>query len=362
MDLLKVFDWMVRLKASDLHLQVGVPPMMRVHGVLRPLDLLPVTPEDLAECIDTITDEELRQTLRGAKSHDFSYSIPDRANFRVNYYHQAGSEALVFRYLPMEIPKFDQLNLPPVLKQIASEERGLVLVTGTTGSGKSTTLAAMIDHINENRKFKIITIEDPVEYIHKCKKSMVSQVEIGRDIGSFDEGLMRALRQDPDVVLVGELRDIDTMRVALRAADTGHLVFSTIHTTNASQTVQRIIAMFPERERDLLLQQLALNLEAVLSQRLARTADGKGRVPVVEILRTNPSVKKYILERRYSAIQSVISGRESDMQTFDQHLVNLYRSETIQGREALRLSTNPEAVALALKGITTADLGGSISR
>jgi twitching motility protein PilT len=360
MDLLKIFDWMIRLKASDVHLQMGVPPMMRVGGLLRPLDLLPVTPDDMAEVITIIADEDLRAKLRTMRSHDFSYTIPEKANFRVNYYHQAASEALVFRYLPVEIPKFEALNLPPVLQEIAEEERGIVLVTGTTGSGKSTTLAAMIDYINERRKFKIITIEDPIEYVHACKKSMVSQVEVGRDIGSFDEGLMRALRQDPDVILVGELRDLDTMRVALRAADTGHLVFSTIHTTNASQTVQRTIAMFPERERELMLQQLSLNLEAVLSQRLARTADGKSRVPVVEILRSNPSIKKYILERRYSAIQSVVAGREAGMQTFDQHLVDLYRKETIAGREALRLSTNPEAVALALKGISAGDLGGGI--
>jgi len=360
-DLLKVFDWMVRLKASDLHLQVGVPPMMRVNGILRPLDLFPVAPDDISKAISIITDEELRAKLRQVKSHDFSYSMPDKANFRVNYYHQAGSESLVFRYLPVDIPKFEELNLPPVLKEITDEERGLVLVTGTTGCGKTTTLAAMIDYINERRKFKIITIEDPVEYIHKCKNSMVSQVELGRDIGSFDEGLMRALRQDPDVILVGELRDLATMKVALRAADTGHLVFSTVHTTSASQTVQRIIAMFPEQERELLLQQLSLNLEAVISQRLARTADGKGRIPVVEILRSNPSIKKFILESRYNALQSVITSREAGMQTFDQHILELYRKETIKGREALRLASNPEAVALGLKGISTADLGGGIA-
>ena len=360
MDLLKIFDWMVRLKASDVHLQVGVAPMMRVNGALRPLDLLPVAPDDIAKAIGIVTDEELRTRLQKVKSHDFSYSIPDKANFRVNYYHQAASEALVFRYLPVDIPKFEALNLPPLLKEIAAEERGLVLVTGTTGCGKTTTLAAITDYINERRKFKIITIEDPIEYVHKCKKSMVSQVELGRDIGSFDEGLMRALRQDPDVILVGELRDLATMKVALRAADTGHLVFSTVHTTNASQTVQRIIAMFPERERELLLQQLSLNLEAVLCQRLARTADGKGRVPVVEILHSNPSIKKYILELRYSAIQSVVASREGGMRTFDQDILDLYRKEIIKGREALRLASNPEAVALGLKGISTTDLAGGI--
>jgi len=359
-DILKAIDWTVRFKASDLHLQVGAVPMLRVNGVLRPLELLPLTRDDMSDILDLVAEGELREKLRTALSYDFSYTVPDKANFRVNFYHQSGSEALVLRFIPLEILKFDKLNLPPVVKEIAEEERGIILVTGTTGSGKSTTLASIIDHINETRKAKIITIEDPVEYIHKNKKSMVSQVEVGRDIESFDEGLRRALRQDPDVILVGELRDINTMKVALRAADTGHLVFSTIHTTNASQTVQRIIAMFPEEERELLLLQLSLNLEAVLSQRLARTADGKARVPVVEIMRSNPAIKKYILERRFNALQGIIATRESGMQTFDQHLVDLYNQEIIAGREALRLSTNPEAVALALKGFTSADLSGGI--
>ena len=359
-DMIKVVDWMVRFKASDLHLQIGAVPMLRVNGVLRPLELSPLNQDDMTSILDLVASGNLREKLRTALSYDFSYTIPDKANFRVNFYHQRGSEALVLRFIPVEIPKFDKLNLPPVVKEIAEEERGIILVTGTTGSGKTTTLASIIDHINETRKAKIITIEDPVEYIHKNKKSMVSQVEVGQDIESFDEGLRRALRQDPDVILVGELRDIDTMKVALRAADTGHLVFSTVHTTNASQTVQRIIAMFPQEERELLLLQLSLNLEAVLSQRLAQTAEGKARVPVVEIMRSNPAIRKYILEKRFNALQGIVAARESGMQTFDQHLVDLYNQETIAGREALRLSTNPEAVALALKGFTSSDLSGAI--
>ena len=358
MELEKIFGWMGKVNASDLHLQVGSPPMLRVDGVMRPLELPPITSDDISAAILEVSSERDRKHLEEERSSDFSYTFKDQARFRVNLYHERDNHAAVFRYIPMQIPTFEELNLPPVIREIAEEERGLVLVTGTTSSGKTTTLAAMVDHLNEGLREKIITVEDPVEYVYKNKRSMVSQLEVGRDTPSFEEAMRRALRQDPDVILVGELRDMETMRTATRAADTGHLVFSTVHTTNAAQTVERIVAMFPEREREMLLLQLSMNLEAVVSLRLAVRAEGRGRIPVCEIMRGTPPIRKYIAEKRYSSLSQVISTREGGMQTFDQHLVELYQQKKILGREALRLATNVEAVSLALKGVTTSLEGG----
>jgi twitching motility protein PilT len=235
------------------------------------------------------------------------------------------------------------------------------LVTGTTGSGKSTTLAAMIDFLNRTKRLRIVTIEDPIEFVHTSQKSLIAQREIGRDTPSFSESLRRVLRQDPDVILVGELRDVETMRTAMQAADTGHLVFSTVHTTNAALTVQRLIALFPPDERELLLLQLSTNLSAVISQRLAKRKSG-GRIPVVEILRDTPVVRKAILDNRISSLSQAIANRDSGMQLFDQHLAELYNRGEITGTEALRLASNPEAVALAMKGISIGDTKGGLVR
>ena len=258
------------------------------------------------------------------------------------------------RAIPLKIKPFEELYLPPVIQDIAEEPRGLVLVTGTTGSGKSTTLAAIIDYLNRTQRLRIITIEDPIEFVHVSQKCLIAQREVGRDTPSFAESLRRALRQDPDVILVGELRDLETMRVAIQAADTGHLVFSTVHTTNAALTMQRLIAMFPAEERELLLTQLSTNLSAVISQRLAKRVAG-GRIPVLEIMRDTPVIRKLILEARVSGLSQAIASRDSHMQLFDQHLAELYKRDQITGTEALRLSTNPDAVALAMKGITSRD-------
>jgi twitching motility protein PilT len=261
-----------------------------------------------------------------------------------------GTPALVMRVVRLEVRSVEELQLPAVLHDIALSLRGLTLVTGTTGSGKTTTLAAMIDLINKTFRCKVITIEDPIEYIHTNHKAMISQLEVGRDTPSFEHGLRQALRQDPDVILVGEVRDSETMRMALRAADTGHQVFTTVHSSNASQTIERILAMVPPEERSIATSQLAGGLQAVISQRLAVTRDGNRR-PVMEILRGGPVTLKFILENRLGELSDYIGTREIGMQRFDQHLVDLYNQKVISGTEALRLATSPEAVALGLRGI-----------
>jgi twitching motility protein PilT len=243
--------------------------------------------------------------------------------------------------------------------EIAEAERGLVLVTGTTGSGKSTTLAAVIDYLNRTRRLRILTIEDPIEFVHTSKKSLIAQREVGLDTPSFTASLRRALRQDPDFILVGELRDTETMRVALQAADTGHLVFSTMHTTNAAMTIQRLVAAFPPSEREALLVQLSTNLEAVICQRLAKTRD-EGRIPVVEIMRNSPIIRKAIMEGRSDVLPQAIANRDMGMQLFDQHLADLYNADKISTTEALRLASNPEAMTAAMRGISRGETSSGL--
>jgi twitching motility protein PilT len=265
-------------------------------------------------------------------------------------YSHLETPALVMRVIKLKIRTLEELQLPTVLRDVALAHRGMTLLTGTTGSGKSTTLAAMIDLINNSYRCKIITIEDPIEYLHTNQKAMISQLEVGQDTPSFEHGLRQSLRQDPDVILVGELRDSETMRMALRAADTGHQVFATVHSSNAPQTIERILAMVPPEERKIATSQLAGALEAVISQRLAITRDGNRR-PAMEILRGGPVTSKYIMENRLSDLADYISNREGGMQRFDQHLLDLYKEKVISGTEAMRLATNTEAVALGLRGI-----------
>jgi len=353
---------MLKHRASDLHIQAGSPPVMRIDGKLNAVEAPPLEAEQARDLVFSILSEPLRRRVEAGESVDFSYAPGGPARFRVNVYRQRRTVGMVMRLLEMRVPTFQELNLPPVLSQIADAERGLVLVTGTTGSGKSTTLAAMIDYINSRESVKIVTLEDPIEYWHTSKKALVAQMEIGVDIDSFADALPKVLRQDPDVILVGELRNVETMKAALVAADTGHLVFSTIHTANASQTVERLVSMFPPNEHQLLLQQLAMNLEAVISMRLALRRDGNGRVPAVEILRAIPIFRKLLLEGKLDAIPRTIATREREMQLFDQALADLYHGNMIAGREALRLATNPEAVALAMRGITTRDTSGGLVR
>ena len=348
--------------ASDTHIQAGSKLTCRIHGSLRKLNAPALEPDEVESFFRSVISEEQWEELLRERHLDFAWQPNEQYRFRVNFYFQRGVLSGSFRTLPMNIPPFESLHLPPVIQEIAEEERGIVLVTGTTSSGKSTTLASMIGHINETRQKKIITIEDPIEFLHQDKKSYISQRELGRDTRSFSAALRGALRQDPDVIFLGELRDYETMVTAIRAADTGHLVFSTIHSANASQTVQRLIAMFPANERELLILQLATNLQALISQRLASCVEekGGGRVPVAEVMRNTPMIRKLIVEGRYSEISSVMAGREQGMQLFDQHLVDRVDEGYIRNREAIRLASNAENVGMMLSGIRTLGMSGGI--
>jgi twitching motility protein PilT len=338
--------------ASDLHLQTGAAPLLRINGLIRTVESPPLTDAELRQFILSLRPGLTADALADAmvQGLDFSYAIPGVSRFRCNVYSQLGTAAMVLRVIKLKIRTIEELQLPAVVRDVALAQRGLTLLTGTTGSGKSTTLAAIIDLINNTYRCKIITIEDPIEYLHSNKKAMISQLEVGQDTSSFEQGLRQALRQDPDVILVGELRDTETMRMALRAADTGHQVFATVHSSNASQTIERILAMVPPEERKIATSQLAGSIEAIFSQRLAVTRDGNRR-PAMEILRGGPVTSKYILENRLGELSDYISSREGGMQRFDQHLVDLYNQKVISGTEAMRLATNTEAVALGLRGI-----------
>jgi twitching motility protein PilT len=357
-----LLEAMSQHEASDLHLQAGAPAMVRIHGKLTELKTELLTEQLVRQFFEQMTNEPTRAKLEQQRSADFAYRVEELARFRVAAFYQRQSLTISMRMIPSAPLPLDELNLPSAIREIAQIERGLVVVTGTTGSGKSTTLAGIIDYINENRHNRILTIEDPIEFVHPRKKALIAQREIGSDATDFLSALRAGLRQDPDVILIGELRDQETMATALQAADTGHAVFSTIHTTTAAQTIQRIIAMFPADQRDLLLLQLAMNLEAVVSQRLARTTDGKARLPIVEILRGTPLVRQIILDREISKLDQVIANRENGMQLFDQHLTELYKGGIISGTEAMRLADNPEAVSLAKSGISTSDLSGGLVR
>jgi twitching motility protein PilT len=350
------FDQLIRFAvkegASDLHLQTGEVPNLRINGTIRTIESPPLTGDQLKGFIlslsKRVTEQNFDQLI--VEGVDLAYAIPDLCRFRCNIYSHLGTPAVVMRVIMARIRTLDELNLPAVLKDVALARRGMVLITGTTGSGKSTTLAAMIDLINSTYRCKVLTIEDPVEFTHTSQKALISHIEVGLDTPSFEHGLRQALRQDPDVILVGELRDSETMRMALRAADTGHQVFATVHSSNASQTIERILAMVPSDERKIATAQLASSLEAVVSQRLVVTKDG-GRRPAMEILRGGPVTAKFILEGKLSELSDYISSRENGMQRFDQHLVDLYHEKVISGTEAMRMATSPEAVALGLRGI-----------
>jgi twitching motility protein PilT len=353
MDVNKLLQFAVENGASDLHLQAGAPPMFRISGQPRLAEGRPLTTEETTEAVATLAPAVSHSGLKEAVARglDFSYAIDGLARFRCSAYSHLGTPAIVIRVVRTTIPTLEELHLPDVIRDIALSERGLTLLTGTTGSGKSTTLAAMIDMINATLRNKIITIEDPVEFVHSNKKSVIAQLEVGSDTPSFDQALRQALRQDPDVILVGELRDVETLRIALRAADTGHQVFSTVHSSTAPQTIERIIAMFPPGEHKLLLSQLAGSIESIISQRLVPTREGKRR-PALEILRGSGVTQKFILENRLSELNDYIATGESGMQTFDQHLLKLYRENVISGTEALRQATNPGALSMGLRGIS----------
>src|SRR4051812_48126578 len=352
MDFHQLLHFAVEHNASDIHIQSGLQARLRVGGIMRAVNLPAVTDEAVRTFIASIAPPRMHDNFeeRLYKGMDFSHAIPGIARFRCSAYSNLGNAGMAMRIVKGKIPTIAELNLPHVINDIAMSRRGLTLVTGTTGSGKSTTLAAMIDLINNSYPAKIIAIEDPVEYLHTPKQALISQLEVGSDTPSFDQALRQSLRQDPDVILVGELRDVDTLKIALRAADTGHQVFSTVHSASAPQTVERIIAMFPPAEHKLLLAQLAGNLEAIISQRLVICRDNSRR-PAIEILRGGPVPTKYILEGRALELADYMRTAGDGQQTFDQDLLSMFRSELISSAEALHHATNPESLSMALRGI-----------
>jgi twitching motility protein PilT len=357
-DLLKIAT---QQGASDLHLKVGSHPVIRVSGKLMPLaDQKRLMQEDTIAMAFSIMSARQKQKFKDNFEIDMAYSVPGLGRFRCNVFQQRGTVGLVLRVIPVRILTVRDLLLPPVLDQIAGERRGLVLVTGTTGSGKSTTLAAMIDYINSTRTEHIMTIEDPIEFLHRDKKSLVNQREVEVDTKSFSTSLRSALRQDPDVILVGEMRDYETIETALTAAETGHLVLSTLHTLDATETVNRIISVFPPHQQKQIRIQLASVLKAIISMRLVPRSDSQGRVPAVEVLRSTAYIRDCVENKeKTKLIRDAIAQGTSQygMQTFDQSLYHLYKSDLISFEEALRQATNPDEFKLKVAGIhSTADM------
>jgi twitching motility protein PilT len=330
--------------ASDIHFKVGDRPAYRIDGKLRPVKYDRLMPADTEEiCATLLSRDVAREGLVLIQEHDTSYSVDGVARFRVNVYRQRGSLCCILRVIPGSVPTIEAMNLPETVRKLAEEERGLVLVTGATGSGKSTTLAAMVDHINKTRPVHILTIEDPIEYLHRNQMASVSQREVGPDTYDFKTALRAALRQDPDVILVGEMRDTETIDIALKAAETGHMVFSTVHTTDAAKTVNRLIGVFPAEEQNRARIRLADALRGIVSQRLVGRADGKGRVAVCEVLVGTSTARDHIREGRDGALIELMTkgGSQYGMQTFDQHLIRLYRDGVITLDAAKSAATSP---------------------
>jgi twitching motility protein PilT len=357
-DLLKIA---VEHGASDLHIKVGSYPMMRVGGDLVPaITDIRLDHEDVVAMSASVMSTAQRQRFKEAQEVDLAYSVPGLGRFRCNIFQQRGTVGMVLRVIPMQIRTVEELSLPVVLKQIASEERGLVLVTGTTGSGKSTTLAALVDHINKTRCAHVMTVEDPIEFLHRDNLSLINQREVSVDTRSFAQSLRSALRQDPDVILVGEMRDFETIETALLAAETGHLVLSTLHTLDATETINRIIAVFPPHQQKQVRLQIASVLKAVVSQRLMPRADGNGRVPAVEVMITTPLIRDCIVDKdKTHLIQGAIAAGTSQygMQTFDQSIFGLFQRGLVSYDEALRWASNVDEFKLKVQGIsTTADI------
>ncbi|WP_143177917.1 type IV pilus twitching motility protein PilT [Cystobacter ferrugineus] len=337
--------------ASDIHFRPGDPPIYRVNGILRPLKMEKLHPDHTRQvALHVISDPLTKTQLDSLQEYDTSYGLPGVARFRVNIYRQRGTIACILRIIPDEIPTIDGLGLPQVLKTIAGNDQGLVLVTGAAGSGKSSTLAAMLDHINRTENLHILTIEDPIEFIHKNVKSSISQREIGPDTANFAIGLRAALRQDPDVILVGDMRDMETVDIALKASETGRLVFSSMHTMDAPRTINRLVSVFPAEEQAMVRMRLADSLKAIVSQRLLPRADGKGRTVAQEILVQTPQVEQFIREDRAHELKDVIEhgGEPFGMQTFEQHLSQLYQQTAITLDTAMSAAPRPDELQRVL--------------
>ena len=352
---------MVDNKASDLHIRTGVPPIYRINGSLTKIFDTRVDPGMMDSFLDDIMNRDQKLRFEQNKECDFAVGARDMGRFRVNVFRQRGTIAVVIRHIKAKIPAFEELHLPEVIRDMALTRRGLVLVTGTTGSGKSTTLASMLDFINQREAVNIITVEDPIEYLYRDDKAIISQREIGVDTLSYANALRAALRQDPDVLLVGEIRDLETMQIALTAADTGHMVFATIHTTNATETIQRVLSMYPPHQHDEIRLLLAEVLAGIISLRLLPTADGTGRVPAAEVLVNTAAIKEYIRDKDKLELveQAIAEGHmQYRSQTFDQALLGLYQSGQITLETAMNAATNKDDFDLKVRGISgTSDRG-----
>ena len=346
MNINKLLEYSIDSGASDLHLSVGSVPMVRINGTMKPLDMDPLLEDDMESIIPQVMDEDQIQVFQEKKEIDFSASLDGKGRFRVNFFNQVKGLAGVFRTIPEVVKDSEELGIPPVLMNLALLNRGLVLLTGPTGSGKSTTLAAMVDHINIKRKCHIITIEDPVEYYHHTKESLINQREIGANTHTFANAMRAALREDPDVILVGEMRDLETISLALTAAETGHLVLSTLHTSSAVKTIDRIIDIFPPGQKGQIRSMLSESLEAVIAQKLLPTKDGKSRVPACEVMIATTAIRNLIREDRIYQIPSIIqSGGVEGMQSLDQDLQRLVTLGSIERKTAKGIAENPKLFA-----------------
>jgi twitching motility protein PilT len=343
MEISDLLAFSVKNKASDLHLSSGLPPMIRVHGDVRRINVPSLEHKDVHDMVYDIMNDGQRKFYEENKECDFSFEVPGLARFRVNAFVQNRGAAAVFRTIPSKVLTLEQLNAPAIFKEISDQPRGIVLVTGPTGSGKSTTLAAMIDHKNDTEYGHILTVEDPIEFVHESKKCLVNQREVGPHTLSFNNALRSALREDPDVILVGELRDLETIRLALTAAETGHLVFGTLHTSSAAKTIDRVVDVFPAAEKDMVRSMLSESIRAIISQTLLKTKDGSGRVAAHEIMIGTPAIRNLIRENKiaqmYSAIQT---GQSVGMQTLDQNLQQLVQRNMVTRDEARGKAANKD--------------------
>ncbi len=343
MDISELLAFVVKSKASDLHLSAGLPPMIRVSGDIRRINLPPLEQKDVHGMVYDVMNDSQRKYYEENLECDFSFELPGLARFRVNAFVQNRGAAAVMRTIPSKVLTLEQLNAPAIFREIANQPRGVVLVTGPTGSGKSTTLAAMIDHINENEYGHILTVEDPIEFVHESKKCLVNQREVGPHTLSFANALRSALREDPDIILVGELRDLETIRLAMTAAETGHLVFGTLHTSSAAKTIDRVIDVFPAAEKEMVRSMLSESLRAVISQTLLKKKDGEGRVAAHEIMIGTPAIRNLIRENKVAQMYSTIqTGQSVGMQTLDQNLTDLVRRNVVSSAEARTKAVNKD--------------------
>lgn len=359
----QILSYAVKNGASDIHLTVGSPPACRIDGEIHFIGDESLNPRDTLTFLDDIMSDEQKDKFMKSGDADLALSLPGLGRFRVNCLRQRGSVGLVLRIVRGKILDFEQLNLPESIEHLAEFRRGLVLVTGTTGSGKSTTLASIIDRINATRRVHVVTLEDPIEFLHRNKRSIITQREISIDTKDFGIALRAAMREDPDVILIGEMRDAETFAAAMSAAETGHLVFSTLHTTNAMQTLDRILDLFPSNQHDQIRSQLSLQLRAAVAQRLMPSADGKGRVPIVEIMISSPAISALIREGNVKQIPNVIAGGGEDgMQTFNMSLLQSVKKKLVSEDEALLSSDNPDELKMNLQGIFLSQGRGGITK